>query len=138
PVDARTGAVAERSHTRVDQHALRGPRAIPVAGPRLDGAVRAVLERPQPLEKLLGRRLFRMGKSLRIDAQTAARLGSSYELLVPFLERGSTAAVVPVATPAEVLATLLILSLDPARPLGDATVELALPVAGQAAVAMGN
>jgi serine phosphatase RsbU (regulator of sigma subunit) len=113
-------------------------RAIHVADPRLDAAVRAVLVRPQPLEKLLGRRLFRMGKSLRIDAETAARLGSSYELLVPFLERGSTAAVVPVATPAEVLATLLILSLDPARPLEDATVETALAIAGQAALAIDN
>src|ERR671922_206986 len=113
-------------------------RAIHVADPRLDEAVRAVLARPQPLEKLLGRRLFRMGKSLRIDAETAARLGSSYELLVPFLERGSTAAVVPVATPAEVLATLLILSLDPARPLEDATVETALAIAGQAALAIDN
>src|ERR671924_547620 len=113
-------------------------RAIHVADPRLDEAGRAVLARPQPLEKLLGRRLFRMGKSLRIDAETAARLGSSYELLVPFLERGSTAAVVPVATPAEVLATLLILSLDPARPLEDATVETALAIAGQAALAIDN
>jgi sigma-B regulation protein RsbU (phosphoserine phosphatase) len=113
-------------------------RAIHVADPRLDEAVRAVLARPQPLAKLLGRRLFRMGKPLRIDAATAARLGSSYELLVPFLERGSTAAVVPVATPAEVQATLLILSLDTARPLDDATVETALAIAAQAALAIDN
>src|SRR5205823_233820 len=80
----------------------------------------------------------RMGKPLRIDVKTASRLGSSYELLVPFLERGSTVAVVPVATPAEVLATLMILSLDPARPLDDATVETALAIAGQAALAIDN
>ncbi|TML83641.1 MAG: GAF domain-containing protein [Actinobacteria bacterium] len=113
-------------------------RAIHVADARLGEPIRAVLVRPQPLAKLLGRRLFRMGKPLRIDAETAARLGSSYELLVPFLERGSTAAVVPVATPAEVLATLMILSLDPARPLDDATVDAALAVAGQAALAIDN
>src|SRR5919206_162504 len=58
-------------------------RAIHVAEPRLDEAVRAVLARPQPMAKLLGRRLFRMGKPLRVDAKTAARLGSSYEPLVP-------------------------------------------------------
>jgi serine phosphatase RsbU (regulator of sigma subunit) len=90
------------------------------------------------MAKLLGRRLFRMGKPLWVDVKTAARLGSSYELLVPFLERGSTAAVVPVATPSEVLATLMIVSLDPARPLDDATVDAALAVAGQAALAIDN
>jgi serine phosphatase RsbU (regulator of sigma subunit) len=112
--------------------------AVHVADARLDEPIRAVLARPQPLAKLLGRRLFRMGKPLRLDVRTAAKLGSSYELLVPFLERGSTAAVVPVATPAEVLATLLILSLDPAKPLDDATVETALAIAGQAALAIDN
>src|SRR5439155_9120206 len=44
----------------------------------------------------------------------------------------------PVATPTEVLATLMIISLDPARPLDDATVEAALAVAGQAALAIDN
>src|ERR671934_2225357 len=112
--------------------------AVHVADGRLAEPVRAVFARPQPLAKLLGRRLFRMGKPLRIDVRTAARLGSSYELLVPFLERGSTAAVVPVATPSEVLATLMIVSLDPGRPLDDATVEAALAVAGQAALALDN
>ena len=113
-------------------------RAVHVADARLSEAVRTVLARPQPRAKLLGRRLFQMGKPLRLDAETASRLGSSYELLVPFLERGSTVAVVPVATPAEVLATLMILSLDPARPLDDATVDTALAIAGQAALAIDN
>jgi serine phosphatase RsbU (regulator of sigma subunit) len=113
-------------------------QAIHVADGRLDEAVHAVFARPQPMAKLLGRRLFRMGKPLWVDTETAARLGSSYELLVPFLERGSTAAVVPVATPSEVLATLMIVSLDPARPLDEATVEAALGVAGQAALAIDN
>ena len=113
-------------------------RAVHVADSRLEEPVRAVFTRPQPMAKLLGRRLFRMGKPLWVDVKTAARLGSSYELLVPFLERGSTAAVVPVATPSEVLATLMIVSLDPARPLDDATVEAALAVAGQAALAIDN
>jgi serine phosphatase RsbU (regulator of sigma subunit) len=113
-------------------------QAVHVADERLEGPVRAVFTRPQPMAKLLGRRLFRMGKPLRVDAETAARLGSSYELLLPFLERGSTAAVVPVATPSEVLATLMIVSLDPARPLDDATVDAALAVAGQAALAIDN
>jgi len=113
-------------------------QAIHVADGRLDEAVHAVFARPQPMARLLGRRLFRMGKPLWVDVKTAARLGSSYELLVPFLERGSTAAVVPVATPSEVLATLMVVSLDPARPLDDATVDAALGIAGQAALAIDN
>ena len=113
-------------------------RAAHVADPRLEAAVRTIVSQPQPFAKLLGRRLFRMGKPLRVDVELARKLGSSYELLVPFLERGSTVAVVPVATPGEVLATLMLLSLDPARPLTDETVEAALAVAGQAALAIDN
>ncbi|HEX6700375.1 MAG TPA: SpoIIE family protein phosphatase [Gaiellaceae bacterium] len=113
-------------------------RAIHVAEPRLDAAVRAIVSRPQPFAKLLGRRLFRMGKPLWVDAHLAQKLGSSYELLVPFLDRGSTCAVVPVATPGEVLATLMLLSLDPARPLTEETVEAAIAVAAQAALAIDN
>ena len=113
-------------------------RAAHVAEPRLEAPVRAILSQPQPFAKLLGRRLFRMGKPLWVGAELARKLGSSYELLVPFLERGSTAAVVPVATPGEVLATLMLLSLDPARPLTEETVEAALAVAGQAALAIDN
>ena len=67
----------------------------------------------------------------------AARL-PGYELLVPFLEKGSTAVVLPIATPAELLGTLSVVSLDPARPLTTATTELALSVAGQAALALDN
>jgi serine phosphatase RsbU (regulator of sigma subunit) len=113
-------------------------RAAHVADPRLDAAVRTIVARPQPFAKLLGRRLFRAGRPLRIDAELARKLGSSYELLVPFLERGSTTVVVPVATPGEVLGTLMLVSLDPARPLSDETVETALAVAGQAALAIDN
>ena len=48
-----------------------------------------------------------------------ANLGASYELLVPFLERGATCVVVPVRTPTELLATLTLLSLDPQNPITD-------------------
>jgi serine phosphatase RsbU (regulator of sigma subunit) len=113
-------------------------RAAHAAEPRLDAAIRAIVSQPQPFAKLIGRRLFRMGKPLRVDAELARKLGSSFELLVPFLERGSTAAVVPVATPGEVLATLMLLSLDPAKPLTEETVDAAIAVAGQAALAIDN
>ena len=73
-----------------------------------------------------------------LDAAIAARL-PGYALLVPFLEKGSTAVVLPIATPAELLGTLSVVSLDPARPLTTATTSTsALSVAGQAALALDN
>src|SRR5581483_7005191 len=97
----------------------------------------AVLYRPQPFSPRL-RRLFAGGKPLRLDPAIAAELGGSYGLLAPFLEKGSTTAIVPLSTQAEVLGTLTLLSLDPGRPLVDADIELALSVAGQAALALEN
>jgi len=113
------------------------PRALHVADARLDEAIRAILVRPQPLEKLPGRRLFRMGRPLVVDAHIAERLDADRPL-VPFLQKGSTAVVLPIATPAELLGTLTILSLDPERPITDGTTEIALLVAGQAALAIDN
>jgi serine phosphatase RsbU (regulator of sigma subunit) len=120
----------------------RGERLVPVAShvaqPRLDDALRPLLERPQEVERLPGRRLFSMGKALVLDPESAGRLGASYELLVPFLEQGSTAVVVPIALPAELLATLTVVSLDPARRIGPDAVETALSVAAQTALAIDN
>ena len=113
------------------------PRAPHVADPRLE-PLRPLLEREQALEKLPGRRFFHSGKPLVLDPPTAQRLGASYELLVPFLEQGATAVVIPIATSAELLATLTVVSVDPARRLGDEQVETALFVAGQAALAIEN
>jgi serine phosphatase RsbU (regulator of sigma subunit) len=109
---------------------------VHVSDRRLQGAFGSILARPQRLAKLPGRRLFRAGKPLVLDAESAANLGASYELLVPFLERGATCAVVPVSTPTELLATLTLLSLDPARPITGRALELADSIAGQAAIAI--
>ena len=110
--------------------ALLVPRAPYVADARLE-ALRPVLEREQAVEEL-------PNEPLMVDSQTARRLGEPYELLVPFLEQGATALVVPIATSAELLATLTVVSLDPARRLGDEQVETAVFVAGQAALAIDN
>src|SRR5919109_1509112 len=126
----------------IRMHDLRGgllvPMAAHVAEPRLEEALKPILEQPQDAQTLPGRRLFRMGRALVLDPDSASRLGASYELLVPFLEHGSTAVVVPIATPAELLATMTIVSLDPARRIGESAVELALSVAAQAALAIDN
>jgi serine phosphatase RsbU (regulator of sigma subunit) len=113
-------------------------RTLHVADPRLREPVEAIVSRPQKLARLPGRRLFRMGKPLLLDPATANAMGATYELLVPFLEKGSTAAVVPIKTPAEVLATLTLLSLDPGRPITEETVAAGLALAGQAALAIDN
>jgi GAF domain-containing protein len=128
-------AVIRMQDGRGDQLVARSTR---VADPRLEGPLRPLLTQDQSVEKLPGRRLFRMGKPLVLDSRSAKRLGSSYELLVPFLEQGSTAVVVPIATPAELLATLTVVSLDPAHRIGEDAVETALFVAGQAALAIDN
>ena len=110
--------------------ALLVPWAPYVADPRLE-PLRPLLEREQAVEEL-------PNEPLMVDSQTARRLGEPYELLVPFLEQGATALVVPIATSAELLATLTVVSLDPARRLGDEQVETAVFVAGQAALAIDN
>jgi serine phosphatase RsbU (regulator of sigma subunit) len=120
----------------------RGDRLVArtsnVPDARMAAALRPLLERPQTLEGLPGRRLFRMGRPLVLDSDSAARLGASYELLVPFLEQGATAAVIPIALPSELLATLTVVSLDPERRLGPNEIETAVVVAGQAALAIDN
>ena len=83
-------------------------------------------------------RVFRAGEPLELDVATAAELGGSHALLVPFLEKGSTAVIVPVATPAEVLASLTLISLQPDRPIDRETIDAALAIGGQAALAIDN
>jgi serine phosphatase RsbU (regulator of sigma subunit) len=104
---------------------------------RLADAIRAILLRPQPFAPPI-QRIFRTGEPLELDPESAAALGGSYALLVPFLEAGSTAAVIPIATPAEVLASFTILSLDSERPITEATLDTALAIASQAALAIDN
>jgi serine phosphatase RsbU (regulator of sigma subunit) len=112
-------------------------QALHIRDERMTEAVKTIFFRPQPLSPRL-RQLFARGRPLLLDPVIARELEGSYGLLVPFLERGSTAAIVPISTPAEVLGTLTLLSLDPGRPLGDGDLELARSVVGQAALALEN
>jgi serine phosphatase RsbU (regulator of sigma subunit) len=111
---------------------------VHVSGPQLEVAMNAVFQKPEQVIPSPARRRLVQGQAVRVDATTAAELGRSHGLLVPFLERGSTAAVVPIATPSELLATLTIVSLDPGRPLAEETLDTALFVAAQAALAVDN
>ena len=114
------------------------PLALHVSDERLLAPVRSMLLRRQVFGNTAVQRLFRGAEPLLLDAEVAVELGGSHELLVPFLDKGSTAAVVPIATPAEVLASLTLLSLRPDRPVDRRTVDAALVIGGQAALAIDN
>src|SRR5207302_5696755 len=53
------------------------PRATYAAEPRLADALEPLLSKEQAIERLPGRRLFRMGKPLVLDPEGARRLGAS-------------------------------------------------------------
>ena len=108
------------------------PRGLHVKDALLADAVRAVLWRTQPFGASPVQRLFRERMPVRLRRRTAN------ELLDPFLEKGWTGAMVPVATPAEVIATLGVFSFRPGSPITNETVEAALAIAGQAALAIDN
>ena len=106
------------------------PRAMHVKDDLLADAARTILFRPQP---------FGGGKTQRLFRDAAAyRIGMDHELLGPFLEKGWTGAVVPVGTPAEVIASLSIFSFRPGSPIEAETVDAAVAIAGQAALAIDN
>jgi serine phosphatase RsbU (regulator of sigma subunit) len=107
------------------------PRAVHVAEGRLAEAVGTILDRPQP-------RPARAPGPRLLDTATAGRLGGAHALLIPFLETGSTAALLPIATPTELLAQLTILCLDPGRPISAETLATAGTIAQQAALAIDN
>jgi serine phosphatase RsbU (regulator of sigma subunit) len=113
-------------------------RAVHVNDQHVDGAARALLGRPQPLSRRELLALFERGRPVLLDADRAEALGGALGLLAPFLRKGSTAAVVPIATTSELLATLTIVSLHPGRPVAGEIVETALSIAGQAALAIDN
>jgi serine phosphatase RsbU (regulator of sigma subunit) len=121
-------AVIRVPDERGDQFA---PRAVHVAESRLAEAVRTILERPQP-------RPARSSVPLLLDVGAARRLGGAHALLIPFLEKGSTAALLPISTANELLAELTILSLDPAEPIDADTLATAATIAQQAALAIDN
>ena len=104
---------------------------VHVQASRLDAAVRTVLGRPQPLRA-------QHREPLLLDTDVLGRLGGAHALLRPFLEAGSTAALLPIVSATELLAELTVVSLDPAEPITEETLAAALPVLGQAALAIDN
>ena len=114
------------------------PRAMKVAEPRLEEAARAILYKPQAFGAHPVQLLFREAEPFLITRETAEAIGAPETALLPFVERGWTGAEVPIATPAEVLASLTILSVQPGSPVTRETIEQATAIGGQAALAIDN
>jgi serine phosphatase RsbU (regulator of sigma subunit) len=114
------------------------PRAMKVSEPRVAEAAHSMLYRPQPFAAPPLQRLFRLREPFEVTAESVTEIGPPATALIPFLERGWTAAVLPIATPAEVLASLTILSMQPGSPVTQDTIEQATAIAGQAALAIDN
>ena len=108
------------------------PRAVHVPDVRLGIALAPILHRPQPLDRL------QPGDPIVLTSEEAARMGGGHELLIPFLQRGSSAAVVPIAASGEVMAALTLISLDPERRIDSETLEAARSLTAQAALAIDN
>jgi serine phosphatase RsbU (regulator of sigma subunit) len=114
------------------------PRAIKVAEPRLADAARSMMFKPQAFGAHPVQLLFRNAEPFQITRQTVEAIGQPATALLPFLERGWTGAVVPIATPAEVLASLTIISVQPGSPVTVETIDEATAIGGQAALAIDN
>jgi len=113
-------------------------RSIHVPDPALAAALEPILTRPQPVARLTGLGLGRARRALVLDEVTAEHLGGGHELLAPFIERGSTAVVVPIVASGEVIAALTLVALDPARTIEAEAVETLRSLAAQAALAIDN
>jgi serine phosphatase RsbU (regulator of sigma subunit)/uncharacterized protein YigA (DUF484 family) len=112
-------------------------KSVYVGDPSLRETAGRLLTVPQPMDAPLARRLVRSGQPVLLEPGTVDSR-DAHRVLEPFLTQGGTAAVMPLATPGEFLGTLTLLSLDPARPLERETVDVAMTVAAQAALAIDN
>ena len=108
------------------------PGAIHVPMRGFGVALDPIPRRPQPLDRI------EAATPVVLTPRRSKRLGGGHELLIPFLERGSTASPVPIVSAGEVMAAPTLISLDPARPIGAEVLEAARALAAQAVLAIGN
>jgi serine phosphatase RsbU (regulator of sigma subunit) len=113
------------------------PLAIHVRDHQLAAPARAILFQPVAFGQRNVQRLFREQRSFRLGASRDRR-EPFLPALAPFLERGWTGAVVPVALQTDVLASLGIFSFRPGAPISEETIDAATAIAGQVALAIDN
>jgi len=113
------------------------PRSIHIRDAPFAAPVRMILSHPVPFGQHNVQRLFRDRRAFRLGP--GRNRGEQFlPALVPFLEKGWTGAVVPVALPTEVVASLGVFSFRPGSPLSQETIEAATALAAQAALAIDN
>ena len=113
------------------------PRSIHIRDAAFAAPVRMILSQPVPFGQHNVQRLFRDRRAFRLGA--GRNRGEQFlPALVPFLEKGWTAAIVPIALPTEVVASLGVFSFRPGNPLTQETIEAATALATQAALAIDN
>ncbi|HEY6149290.1 MAG TPA: SpoIIE family protein phosphatase, partial [Gaiellaceae bacterium] len=119
----------------------RGDALVPVAthvrDERLAEPLRRILALPQPVSPVRPS-AYRSGEVAELTPETARALGPAHEPLIPFLDQGSTAAVIPLAAHDRILGTLTLLSLRVERPIGPETLAAAVSIAGPTALALDN
>jgi serine phosphatase RsbU (regulator of sigma subunit) len=106
------------------------PRAMHVKDEQLAEAARPILWQPQPFGSVEVQHVFRDTLPQRVE--------QGHERLRPFLAKGWTAAMVPVATSSETIAALTIFSFRPGNPVDEEAIDGALTIAGQVALAIDN
>ncbi len=120
-----------------ERHEQLVPRAVHIQDAPFAEAVSTILTHPVPFGHRNVQRLFRDRRAFRLNSRSSR--GEQYlPALVPFLEKGWTAAIVPVSLPTEVVASLGIFSFRPGSPLSQETIEAATALAAQAALAIDN
>src|SRR5207249_1563995 len=114
------------------------PHAIHVVDSRMEAAIRAILWHSQPFGSQPVQRLFRLGEPFMLSRRKVEQMGAPASGLVSFLQRGWSGAVVPIATAAEVLASLTVVSFRSDVRVTQSTIEQAEAIGGQAALAIDN
>ena len=114
------------------------PHAIHVVDSRMEAAIRAILWHSQPFGSQPVQRLFRLGEPFMLSRRKVEQMGAPASGLVSFLQRGWSGAVVPIATAAEVLASLTVVSFRSDARVTQETIEQAEAIGGQAALAIDN
>ena len=127
-------AVVRMPEERREQLLLR---AIHVRDAQFAAPARAILGQPVPFGQREVQRLFLDRRAFRLRPRRGGR-EQFLSALAPFLEKGWTGAIVPVALPTEVVASLGLFSFRPGSPLSEETIEAATALATQAALAIDN
>ena len=119
----------------------RGDALVPVAThvreERLSEPLGRIMSLPQPISSVRPR-AYRSGEVVELNPETARALGPAHEPLIPFLEQGSTGAVIPLVAHDRILGTLTLLSLRIEQPIGADTLAAAVSIAGPTALALDN